>query len=343
MNADSQQLGAVLRRHPAEVTQFHNPGLFRILLFQIEQSVVDRHHDGRAFAGKTELFVEIDAKTCAPFGRAAGAGAIHQDLAHQPGSDSEEVGAAVEARIRIAAQPQPGFMNKGGWLQSQTRALALKVDRRHFLQLGVDQRDKPVAGVLIALVPGSQQSRDWGIAGHIPILSPGTEVIHGPGTSGSRHRLERNGPKNVSCSPIFDGNRACKDRDAPLKANFMAINQRRQRIRYRLQLPLQVVRIGFSRVQETVLTQDISSGGVCFHCAAAMAVGVRVEYFVTLSGSCPPVRIHCLGRVLRADPSPEPGLAFEIAVSMERYRFASPVEVQVVPPPVREKRLAAAR
>jgi hypothetical protein len=52
-------------------------------------------------------------------------------------------------------------------------------------------------------------------------------------------------------------------------------------------------------------------------------VGGRIEYLITLSRSNPPVRIRCLGKVLRSSQSeaPESGKDFEVAVTMERYQF----------------------
>jgi len=61
-------------------------------------------------------------------------------------------------------------------------------------------------------------------------------------------------------------------------------------------------------------------------------VGGRIEYLITLSGSNPPVRIRCLGKVLRslrplgAADVPE----FEVAVTMERYQFVREDELEPV-------------
>ena len=61
-------------------------------------------------------------------------------------------------------------------------------------------------------------------------------------------------------------------------------------------------------------------------------VGGRIEYLITLSGSNPPVRIRCLGKVLRslqphvASGAPE----FEVAVTMERYQFVRAEEFETL-------------
>jgi hypothetical protein len=70
-------------------------------------------------------------------------------------------------------------------------------------------------------------------------------------------------------------------------------------------------------------TRDISSGGVCFVSPMEVEVGGRIEYLITLSGRNPPVRIRCLGKVLRSNHPPVPNndREYEVAVTMERYQF----------------------
>jgi hypothetical protein len=90
-----------------------------------------------------------------------------------------------------------------------------------------------------------------------------------------------------------------------------------------LQLPLRIVQVGDQRVDREEQTRDISSGGVCFVSPLEVEVGGRIEYLITLSGSTPPVRIRCLGKVLRSNQPPVPNddREFEVAVTMERYQF----------------------
>jgi hypothetical protein len=47
---------------------------------------------------------------------------------------------------------------------------------------------------------------------------------------------------------------------------------------------------------------------------------------ITLSGSNPPVRIRCLGKVLRSQRD-EADSPFEVAVTMERYSFVKAEEL----------------
>jgi hypothetical protein len=95
-----------------------------------------------------------------------------------------------------------------------------------------------------------------------------------------------------------------------------------------MQLPLHILQVGEDRVPRRVRTRDISTGGVCFFSDDRVDVGGRIEYLITLSDANPPVRIRCLGKVLRSSRLDEPATEnFEIAVTMERYQFVRPEEV----------------
>jgi hypothetical protein len=121
------------------------------------------------------------------------------------------------------------------------------------------------------------------------------------------------------------------------------LEQRRTQ-RYKLQLPLHIVQLGDQRVDLTEQTRDISSGGVCFLSPKPIDVGDRIEYLITLSGSTPPVRIRCLGKVTRSHQPGPNGVAngvanghsehrmYEIAVTMERYQFVRAGEPDIVVP-----------
>jgi PilZ domain len=99
-----------------------------------------------------------------------------------------------------------------------------------------------------------------------------------------------------------------------------------------LQLPLRIVQLGDRRVNREEKTRDISSGGVCFLSPTEVEVGGRIEYLITLSGSNPPVRIRCLGKVLRSNQPPVPNHTreFEVAVTMERYQFVRADEAELM-------------
>jgi hypothetical protein len=105
------------------------------------------------------------------------------------------------------------------------------------------------------------------------------------------------------------------------------VDQRRTQ-RYKLELPIYIFQVGNAKVNREEKTRDISSGGVRFLSGTRVEVGDRIDYMVTLSGSTPPVRIRCLGKVLRTRPDEE--APFEIAVTMERYTFVKAEEPDAV-------------
>ena len=110
--------------------------------------------------------------------------------------------------------------------------------------------------------------------------------------------------------------------------------EQRRTQRYKLQLPLHITQLGDQRVDLVEQTRDISSGGVSFLSPNRIEPGGRIEYLITLSGSTPPVRIRCLGKVMRSQlPSNGNGDGgmYEIAVTMERYQFVRADEPDILP------------
>lgn len=97
-----------------------------------------------------------------------------------------------------------------------------------------------------------------------------------------------------------------------------------------MQLPLQIVQLGSEKVNRMEETRDVSSGGVCFLSHNGVEVGGRIEYLITLSSSNPPVRIRCLGKVLRSQKQDGSDGPFEVAVTMERYQFMSHHEAEAL-------------
>jgi hypothetical protein len=100
-----------------------------------------------------------------------------------------------------------------------------------------------------------------------------------------------------------------------------------------MHLPLYIFQVGDEKVNCMAETRDISSGGVSFLSSAEIGVGDRIDYMITLSGSNPPVRIRCLGKVLRIQRSDKPDKSdrpapFEVAVTMERYSFVRATEME---------------
>ena len=97
--------------------------------------------------------------------------------------------------------------------------------------------------------------------------------------------------------------------------------EQRRAQRYNLQLPLEIVRIGGKTVSRTEKTRNISSGGVCFVSPVSVEVGGRIEYVITLHDSTPPVKIRCLGTVIRSRQPVQFSPQYEVACTMDRYSF----------------------
>ena len=93
---------------------------------------------------------------------------------------------------------------------------------------------------------------------------------------------------------------------------------------------MQILQLGDERVNRVEKTRDISSGGVCFFSPTDVEVGGRIEYLITLHGDCnPPVRIRCLGKVLRST-HPVTSDRYEVAATMERYQFVREGELEAM-------------
>ena len=103
------------------------------------------------------------------------------------------------------------------------------------------------------------------------------------------------------------------------------MEQRRTR-RFQLSLPVAVTRTGAERVALAGLTKNISSSGVLFTSEADPDLGGAIEYTINLNNEGPqPVSLRCIGKVIRAERlhngHVEGNLAYQIAVTLERYEF----------------------
>jgi hypothetical protein len=111
------------------------------------------------------------------------------------------------------------------------------------------------------------------------------------------------------------------------------MEQRRTR-RFKLELPLSIIRAGAERVAFVGLTKNISSCGVLFTTGKEPDLGGPIEYVITLTSDGPqPVNLRCVGKVLRAERTQsgidEERRAFQIAATLERYEFVREREMTV--------------
>jgi hypothetical protein len=91
---DLQDLCRLLHAQPAEVAQLHNLALTRIESGQGSQRIIERYQIGAALGRDFQRLVERDLLKPG-FAVRLALGITHQDVAHQPGRDPEEVRAIL--------------------------------------------------------------------------------------------------------------------------------------------------------------------------------------------------------------------------------------------------------
>lgn len=103
----------------------------------------------------------------------------------------------------------------------------------------------------------------------------------------------------------------------------MVLKERRSSRRFLMRLPLTVRWTDESVVGEVATeTREVSSRGLYFHLPKGLRSGSPVEIVMTLPHELTqagPVRVRCLGRVLRS--SPENSGDVGVAAAIERYEF----------------------
>jgi hypothetical protein len=101
--------------------------------------------------------------------------------------------------------------------------------------------------------------------------------------------------------------------------------EQRRNQRFELKLPIELIRAGNTVIPQVGETRNMSSSGVLFTSEARLQEGVPIEYMVTLPapGAEPPLRLRCMGKVVRNEERPaEPAkFPFSVAVTLERHEF----------------------
>lgn len=103
----------------------------------------------------------------------------------------------------------------------------------------------------------------------------------------------------------------------------MAQKERRSTRRFQMRLPLKVRWTSDASVGEAASeTKEVSSRGIYFCLPKELKHGAPIEivmtlpHEVTLAG---PVRVRCLGHVVRTEANPAQGIG--VAAAIERYEF----------------------
>ena len=96
--------------------------------------------------------------------------------------------------------------------------------------------------------------------------------------------------------------------------------ERRKSQRFRIELPVEITQVSGKRVNRPVELFDISSGGISFLSTKDWELGGRVEYLITLS-EAKKVRIRCLGKIVRVEPTSGREHTSLVAATIDRYEF----------------------
>jgi hypothetical protein len=99
--------------------------------------------------------------------------------------------------------------------------------------------------------------------------------------------------------------------------------ERRRAHRFELQSPLIVRWKDGDQVREALtVSEDVSSNGIYFILPEGIKDGTSVEVEITLPNQITlagPVRVRCLGRIQRCEPTP--GSKSGMAAAIEKYEF----------------------
>ncbi len=105
-----------------------------------------------------QRFIEIHAlRAASTLGVPSGAGIIHQDAAHEPSADREEMSTVVPLDVLNVDEPEIGFVDQRGGLQSVAATLVHQAALRDLAQLRINQDKDSLQSVAISAAPGSQQ------------------------------------------------------------------------------------------------------------------------------------------------------------------------------------------
>lgn len=96
--------------------------------------------------------------------------------------------------------------------------------------------------------------------------------------------------------------------------------EQRSSLRFPIKLPVEV--LADARAKLEAETRDISAGGVLFFVEAAMPIGSRIEFNISLPaavlGTPTDVHVKCVGRVVRCE---EEGNRRAVAAVIDEYSF----------------------
>src|SRR5262249_40257671 len=162
---DPQGLGGVAQGEAAEVAELDQPRFERIFALELPQGFVEREQVVRLILlrfGEQAAGVELDApELAAPLVTLLAPRLLDEDPPHGLRGRSEEVAAAVPWLGLIHVhEPDVGLMDQGRGLECLAGLFLGELLGRQLAQLVIDQRQKLLGGVRIALLDGRQDAGD---------------------------------------------------------------------------------------------------------------------------------------------------------------------------------------
>jgi len=149
----SQNLGRLLHAHAREIAQVHDLGFERVFLFKVRKCFVNGQYVFRARFVCGQGVLQLDAlAVTAAFRSCLGAGLLHQDIAHGPGRDKEEMPLALQVQITFAQQPQIRFVDQCGRLHGLARRQMRHAGLGQLAQLAVNEGQEPGRRIRVALL-----------------------------------------------------------------------------------------------------------------------------------------------------------------------------------------------
>lgn len=106
------------------------------------------------------------------------------------------------------------------------------------------------------------------------------------------------------------------------------MTEQRKSQRFKLRLPLRILRVGGNTLSGGGETVNVGSHGVLFSAERRLEIGESIEYTITFPsapGSSEGTGLHCLGKVLRYEGSvPDPdrqAKLYLMVATIERHEF----------------------
>jgi hypothetical protein len=159
---NSEHLGGLLIGQAGEESQFHQFGFLGVVLRQLIQRLMQREELFIVHAGGEIQSVKIHVFCASAMAQVMfAAGVINQDAAHRLGGGGEEMRAVLPFGLVITAEAQPGFVHQSRGLQGLPGRLPCHLLRGQLAQFLIDQGQKLVRRMRVALVNAPEDDGEF--------------------------------------------------------------------------------------------------------------------------------------------------------------------------------------